>query len=150
VRIARVSPERENELRAVAQQLEADLRYVGLEAVQAGDCFSGSADLQVGFVVYYDPSAEDDESAGVFVRWRPSSELLTAAAESGDVDSRPVVVGGVALDAMLDTLQKILQALGWQVEAERVGIHESSLKVTQHRGLVDAGVCTIKVRVAAS
>jgi hypothetical protein len=134
VRIDRVSPDRENELRATAHQLEADLKYVGLEAVQAGDYFSGAADLQDGFVVYYDPSAEeDDDSAGVFVRWRPSSELLAAAAASGDANSRPVVVGSVALDAMLETLDRILQALGWQVETERVGVHESSLKVTHEQ-----------------
>lgn len=131
--IERVTPEGERELRLVAQKLEADLRFVGLEVAQAGDCFSGSADLLDGFVVFYDPSASDDESQGVFVRWRPSTELLAAARESGDMDSMPVVVGGVAMDAIMESLQKILLALGWEVETERVGVHESSLKVCRRK-----------------
>ncbi len=64
--VERVSQERERRLLLLAQALESDLRLIGLDVTQAGDYFSGAADLRKGFVVFYDPSASDDESAGVF------------------------------------------------------------------------------------
>lgn len=133
VSVERVNSDEESNLLRLAQALEADLRFVGIDVVQTGDYFSGSADLQDGFVIFYDPSAADDASAGVFVRWRPSSELLAAARESGDMDSMPVVVGGLAMEAMTETLQKIMEAMGWQVEPDLVGVHESSLKVSRRQ-----------------
>jgi hypothetical protein len=56
---------------------------------------------------------------------------MDAAIAAGTLDSRPAVIGGAALDAMLHAIEQILTAAGWAVDTDAVGVHESCLKVLQ-------------------
>lgn len=122
--VGRVSPEEEGNLQELAQAVAADLRFIGLKVEEAGDCFTGSVNLIEGFVVYYDPSSQDDEG-GVFARWKPSAGLLDTVPKEGEPDTNQLYK---SINAMYEALRKILEAAGWQV-AE--GDYEPAIKISR-------------------
>jgi hypothetical protein len=136
VLIERIPPEEEAKLQELARAVAADLRFIGLHVEEAGDSWTGYKDKVRGFVVYYDPSARLGET-GVYVKWKPSAELLRAAAEKeAGTHTRITDMMIGSIDALAEALRKILEASGWQVHSEEW--NEPALKVSRQLGRSEA------------
>jgi hypothetical protein len=127
--VERVPPEEEAKLQELAVAVGADLRFIGLQVEEAGDSWTGAKDGLEGFVVYYDPSARHGET-GVYVRWKPSAELIAAMSKTAGTDTRITNMLVDSIDAMAEALHKMLEASGWRVS--RGGWYEPALKVSRH------------------
>ncbi|MEV4280926.1 hypothetical protein [Actinoplanes xinjiangensis] len=127
--VERVSPEEEERLRELALAVAADLQFIGLEVNRAGDCWTGSVNFAEGFVVYYDPSSGDDNTPGVFARWKPSHKLLDAMRDGAEPSGHPPNLMYNSIYAMTEALRTILEAAGWRVEQ---GVYTPALKVSRN------------------
>lgn len=121
-----ISKEEQEALEVISRKVEADIRLAGLPVNYQGNYNQNPRPKEPGVRVFYDPVA--DGGAGVYVSWRVSSGLMRSAALEG-IGSRPVHVGGSWLAIMLDALQQLLGAAGWEVDAVNTGVHESSLRI---------------------
>ncbi|WP_274561526.1 hypothetical protein [Streptomyces spiramyceticus] len=129
--IERVAQSVADEYEALAASVRQDLWLAGLPVVDS--------DGHSGANVYVDPFRIGD-SEGVFVEWRISSELMDVfkgCVTRGELDHPAIPFGGAVLDTMKEALQGVLEGAGWHVDAQRVGVHESSIKVVG-RAISDA------------
>jgi hypothetical protein len=113
--LERVSRKEEDRLRELALSVTADLQFIGLDVVQAGDSWTGSTNFAEGFVVWYDPDARLDAGC-VYARWKPSLASLRAKPASPDSEAFLATAIDEAVSVMTKALRRILEATGWQVE----------------------------------
>ncbi|GIE35764.1 hypothetical protein Ait01nite_088090 [Actinoplanes italicus] len=130
--LKRVSREEEDTLREIALAVAADLQFIGLVVVQAGDCWTGSTNFAEGYVVYYDPDARLDAGC-VYARWKPSIASIRAKPASPDSEAFLATAIDEAVFAMSKALRRILEAAGWQVEEVPTYEHPA-LKISRKPG----------------
>ncbi|MFH8800588.1 hypothetical protein ACH4F6_13470 [Streptomyces sp. NPDC017936] len=126
----RCSPEAELILVRVALGVTDDLRQAGIAAVYAGSSFDGLSRGIAGAVVFHAPYS--DESAGVYVKWMPSQELMRQVVRPEGPDPRALALGTAAQEAMNTALIGILGAAGWEASDYFNSVTgESCLKVAK-------------------
>ncbi|MFJ4693944.1 hypothetical protein [Streptomyces sp. NPDC088766] len=105
-----------------------DLRQAGISAVFAGSSFDGLSRGIAGAVVFHAPYC--DESAGVYVKWTPSQELMRQVIRPEGPDPRALALGSATQEAMNTALLGILRAAGWEASHYSNSVTgESYLKV---------------------
>jgi hypothetical protein len=110
----------------MARRVESDLVKVGFAVNWEGNSQLEKLPQFPGVRVFYDPIV--DSPAGVYVEWMMQHDFLGAAVAAGP-ESPMLHVAAAWLEVMLGTLERLLMAAGWEVDAVNVGVHESSIKI---------------------
>ena len=124
--IAFVSQEEQIQLEALARKVASDLAKVGLVVNWEGNSAHGKVPQAPGVRVFYDPVV--NSPVGVYVKWMMPQDFMRAAVMAGP-QGPMLPVAAAWLEVMLETIAKLLVAAGWEVDAENVGVHESSIRV---------------------
>lgn len=107
------SPQKELRLVSVAFGVCDDLRQAGIPVVYAGSSFGGLSKGASGAIAFHAPY--EDESAGVYVKWNPSPEMMRQVIRPEGPDLRVIALGSTATEVMRAALRSILEAAGWDV-----------------------------------
>lgn len=126
----RVSLEEQIALESMARRVEADLNMVGIPVQWTGNSADGIVSSRPGAAVFFEPVV--DAPPGVYIRWELPEEMFEIILSAGP-ESTAATVGGMAIDVMLDALGKILASMGWRVDKNNIGVHESCIKIIEKR-----------------